>query len=396
MNALLPTSAITLEPLLPAQVEAIASQTTQALAGLLASDAVSGNTARCYAGALRYWDAWHHAAFGTVLPLLRQPRCAVETDAILAFIAHHTPEDGGQRSAMPEAVARRLAQIRVRGGRRTCERTEGMDGTLLSLATLRNRLAALSSCHQLAGLVPDWRDAPAYRRVMRALGNRIARSARVLQSHPKRALTREDVDAMVQACAGDGLRGLRDAALLLVAFHTARRRSELAAMRWADLTPWTDRRPDATGYRWIIPAAKGKATHRADEAAAEALILGPVARALMRWRTAANGMPVPPDALGACWLRVGRDGRTGAPMDAAQIAQAIKHRAAQIGLDPATVGAHSLRSGAATTFLEEGGALADASDLLGHARMETTRRFYDRRKVNERAARRMLLGETQP
>lgn len=381
----------TLPALLPSEVAGIQADTLDALHRLLTRDAVSGNTARSYASALRYWDAWHHAAFGTALPLLRQPREAVTLEVVLAFLAHHTPEEG-LACAMPAIVQERLHQLwqPVQPKRRA--------GTpLLAAATLDARLAALSSCHQLAGLEPPWRDEARFRSTLRALRNRIARVAPPLLRKPKQHLLRVDLDRMVQACIGDGLHGLRDAALLQVAFFTAKRRSELVAMRWVDLAPCRLRAPDGgvvTGYRWSLTQAKGKQITRADAAAVqEALILGAAAFALDRWREVSGGE-------GMIWRRIisrrehGRhaDYKLSVPMDAGDVASVVKRRAAMIGLDPADYAAHSLRSGAATTYLEEGGALSDASDLLDHARSDTTRRFYDRRKANVNAAIRLARG----
>ena len=73
----------------------------------------------------------------------------------------------------------------------------------------------------------------------------------------------------------------------------------------------------------------------------------------------------------------------------------IRRRAARIGMRGEDFGAHSLRSGGATTFLAEGGALADAANMLGHAKMETTRQFYDRRGVPVDAVAR-LVGKNIP
>lgn len=49
-----------------------------------------------------------------------------------------------------------------------------------------------------------------------------------------------------------------------------------------------------------------------------------------------------------------------------------------------------MRSGVATTFLSEGGELADAAAMLGHAKLETTRAYYDRRGVPPAALARLL------
>jgi len=77
-------------------------------------------------------------------------------------------------------------------------------------------------------------------------------------------------------------------------------------------------------------------------------------------------------------------------MIATDVWRIVRERAGRVGLDPCQFGAHSLRSGAATTFLLEGGMLADASAMLGHAKLDTTREYYDRRGVPVAALARLV------
>src|SRR5690606_30094708 len=114
-----------------------------------------------------------------------------------------------------------------------------------SVATIRHRLAALSASHRLAGLEPPYVEAPEVRQAIRALGNRVAREAPVMLRQPKAPVKRDLLHAILTHCLVDGLRGIRDAAVLHVAFHGGgRRRSELAAMRWRDLAPLSGSGPD--------------------------------------------------------------------------------------------------------------------------------------------------------
>jgi integrase len=380
-----------LPALSPVDVAQIEADTGAALRALLAQDAVSPSTVAAYTSALRYWDAWHRAATGRILPLLETPRRAVPPAVVLAFIAHHTPtEDAGRlRLSMPPLVMQRMVQIQAVGKRRVAARDDHAEAAVPTLATIRHRLAALAACHRLAGLVPDWPDDPQVRQALRALGNRVSRSAPAMLRQPKREITRELFEAMLHDCLSDGLMGLRDAAMLHVAFHTGgRRRSELVQMRWRDLSPL--REGDVSGWLWQLREVKGKRRDRADQGAMLIPIIGPAADALDRWRDVL--LAHRPDADVVWWRIIHRDGAPwpSTPMIGADVWAMVRRRIARIGLDPDDFGAHSLRSGGATTFLREGGALADAAAMLGHAKLDTTRHFYDRRGVPVEAVARLV------
>lgn len=396
-----------LPALLPDEVAVIEAQTSAALAGLLAGDAFAPNTVRSYASALQYWDAWHRAAFGMALPLLRSPRQPVPSSTVAAFIAHHAPQEAGSgtaaqvQMAMPEPVRLRLHQLGAIGRRRAGARSRGrVAEDVPSLATIRHRVVVLQACHRVARLEPAFADDPAVRQALRALGNRASRVAPSTLRTPKTHITRALLNAMLATCANDGLRGIRDAALLHAAFHAGgRRRSELVAMRWDDLTPM--QLPAAVdgvrdGYTWTMYEAKGRRLEQSEGGVLQVSILGAAADALDRWRDAviAHAMPM----NGPVWYRVVADAdggwRPSTPMIGADVWHIVRFRAGEVGLAPGEFGAHSLRSGAATTFLQEGGTLADASAMLDHSKLDTTRAHYDRRGVPVEALARLVAKAT--
>lgn len=382
-------------------IAAIADKTHATLTDLLSRDVLAANTARAYASALRYWDAWHRAALGLPLPLLQASRVAVPPATVRAFVAHHAPELDGTdvRLAMPDAVRERMQQLGAFGARQVQRRSGRIaDPQLPSLATIKHRLAALASCHRIAGIEPPWLEDDVLRKALRALGNRVARDAPAMLRKPKAPVERDALTRMLLDCLGDGLVGIRDAALLHCAFHTGgRRRSELVQMRWEDLAPLTLPKPIAgirDGYLWTLAESKGKRRERADGGVLEIPILGEAADALDRWRDACAAWDIP--QRGPVWWRVVRGPkhapapRPSTPMIAADVWHMIRRRAERIGMRAEDVGAHSLRSGSTTTFLREGGALADASAMLDHAKLDTTRAFYDHRGVPVEAVVRLL------
>lgn len=316
--------------------------------------------------------------------------------------------------AMPAPVHERMRQLGAIGRRQTRRRNARMHQDVPTLATVKHRIAALSACHRLAGLEPPFADDSRVRQALRALGNRASKTAHAMLRQPKRPVDRALFDAMLADCLRDGLRGLRDAALLHVAFHTGgRRRSELAGMRWLDLKPYALPQPVEgvrDGYLWTLHEMKGKRAERADVGVMQVPILGAAADAFDRWRDVALAHGKPAD--GPVWYRLiapprrgkGRKAPEGedaglllsTPMIGTDVWRVVRERAAAVGLDPYEFGGHSLRSGGATTLLSEGASPAEVSKLLGHSKLETTLTYYDHRGVPQDALARHVARNRKP
>jgi integrase len=381
-----------LSPLSRDDRERIEAATDETIARLTREGRLSANTRRSYASALRYWSAWHVAAFGEPLALHRVPVAPVGPDVVRAFVAHHAPTvDGGRlRLAMPALVRERLAALLAVRRRQVHRRSEAIkaDQDVPTLATIRHRVSALSALHGLLGLPSPFASDPGLRGLLRSLAVVASSDAPIMLRLPKQPITRDLLEALLAQCDEDPTPdGIRDAAMFAAGFFSGgRRRNEIAGMCREHLTATTvENRP---AWRWTIPSAKGKVRDRADRGVIETLIIGPAAERLTRWIEWLDAHRLPSETgtrARAVWrrLRTGPDGRwfVGDPMDGEDIAQRLQTRLARLGLDPRRYGAHSLRSGAVTTLLEDGGDLATAAALAGHANLETTRRHYDHRAV---------------
>ena len=159
-------------------------------------------------------------------------------------------------------------------------------------ATLRRKVAAIARATRHAGHPLDTHH-PSIRDVLRGIG-------RTHGGPPKRAqaLATEEVQKLVATCADDPA-GLRDRALLLIAFAGALRRSELCAIEVEHITwkprslelliPRSKTDAEAEGVRIGIPRGKVEATCpvRALQAwlTASAIERGPVFRAVTRHDT---------------------------------------------------------------------------------------------------------------
>jgi len=196
-------------------------------------------------------------------------------------------------------------------------------------------------------------------------------AARKGQAPEKKAAATAGIIRQMLAQIPDDLRGLRDKALILVAFAGALRRSELVSIRVERLEQ-TER-----GLRLTIPQSKGS------QAAAVIVPLPygetelcPV-RALARWREAAGITSGP--VFRRIWLAkqvkagVGADGmapplpRIGHDaMSTRAIADMVQARASAAGFDGKHFGGHSLKRGALTTGMERGVHPADLKRLGRH------------------------------
>lgn len=99
-----------------------------------------------------------------------------------------------------------------------------------STATIRRYAASIGAHHRAAGL-----DSPTQDEHVRLVLRRIVRTKGARQNQA-RAMTREVLDAILGAIAASAdLRSIRDRSLLMVAYDTLARRSELAEMRAEDI-----------------------------------------------------------------------------------------------------------------------------------------------------------------
>ena len=225
-------------------------------------------------------------------------------------------------------------------------------------STLRLRAAAIRFLHRVAGL-PSPTDTAEVAETLAGI-RRDAPNPR-----KKRAATLTVLRELL-APIPDDLRGLRDRALLLVGFAGALRRSELAAIRLADLVR-TDH-----GYELTLARSKG---------AQAAAVLVPLpygktelcpVRALIRWLDAAAITDGP--VFRRLWLppQASPDGPPAPPaigsaaLTPRSIARIIQVRAVNAGFPAHEFGGHSLKRGALSTGMQAGAHAAQLKRLGRH------------------------------
>jgi integrase len=222
-------------------------------------------------------------------------------------------------------------------------------------ASISLRMAAISAAHKLQGY-----ESPTLMRhaVVSETWAGIRRTLGTAQQG-KAALLTEDIRSMIEALP-QTLRGTRDAALLLVGFASACRRSELAALTVDDLT-WVEE-----GLRITLRRSKtdqeGKGQtigvpYGSDPATC------PV-RAMRRWLAAAG------ITEGFAFRGVLKGGRVqGRRMAGDSIALCIKRACSSIGKETAQYAGHSLRAGFVTQAARAG---CSESSIMKQTRHRST------------------------
>ena len=227
-------------------------------------------------------------------------------------------------------------------------------------ATVRRYVASIATLHRAAG-APDPTKGAAARFALRRLAR--AKGTRQRQAAPLTELAVERIAART----GDALIDRRDVALLLVARDLLGRRSEVAALRVADVRPGED------GSGTVL-VARSKTDQ---EGQGSVGYLAPrTMAALAAWLGGAG------ITAGPLFRGVHRTGRLGRALEPGEVARIFKKLARRAGLDPAEVSGHSCRVGMAQDLVAFG---ADLPAVMQAGRWQTP-------AMPARYAERLLAG----
>jgi len=351
-----PVQAGALAALEPSSVSAHA----QEVAAQLSRDAKSRNTLRAQQSALAYWAAWFEVRYGQKLAL------PVPVAVVLQFIADHarvrrSPGSEEFVLGMGEAADALLVQAGVK-----------KEAGPPALATLEHRVTILSTAHRkwLARLqTPGGAAAvgnpcldPRVRELLADLRRSYAaRGAAAPQKKPP--LTKELLQRVVDTC-DDSPIGVRDRAILLVAFASGgRRRAEVAAMQLQHLTRAQQ------GFLYYLPHSKTNQLG-ADDPTNWKPIMGRAAQALEAWLSVMQrqGIELQEGAIFRKAYKGTTIGSTG--VGGSMIWKMVKARCKQAGLDEG-FSPHSLRSGFMTQAGRDKVPLNEAMAMSGHSHVKT-------------------------
>jgi len=231
----------------------------------------------------------------------------------------------------------------------------------LRASSISRHVAAIVHHHHAAGYDSP-AGKPAVKEVMRGIRHTLGTAPR-----PKSPLTHDLVARMIAVCSDTKAGGIRDRALIALAFAAALRRSEIVALQVEDLVEVPD------GYRLLIRRSK---TDQAGEGQEIAIPRGyhlrPV-EAVQMWLAHAE------ISTGYVFRQVNRGGNVSdAPLGDGGYCNVIKKRAAAVGLDPAVLSGHSLRAGFLTSAAEAGADVLKMSEVSRHKSLDVLRRYVRR------------------
>ena len=305
---------------------------------------IAANTVRSYRSALAYWAGWLRLRYGRGLEGGALPE-AVAVQFIVDHLAR--PQDGGWVQLLPPALDTALVASGVKA-----------KPGALSYNTVRHRLAVLAKWHDLKHW-PNPTDSAAVKTLLREA--RKAQSRQGVSVRKKTAAVREPLEAMLATCT-DGVRGIRDRALLLLAWSGGgRRRSEVVGLQIGDVRPL-----DAETWLYALGATKTEA----EGARRELPLRGPAALALTQWLAAA------PADTGPLFRRMYKGGRVSSlGLSGDQVARIVKRRAELAEL-PGDWAAHSLRSGFVSEAGRQGVPLGEVMAMTEHRSIPTVMGYF--------------------
>jgi site-specific recombinase XerD len=223
-------------------------------------------------------------------------------------------------------------------------------------STLSRRLAAILYAHKLAGHA-----SPTASEAVKATLRGIKRT-KWSATNRKTPATADKISAMA-AATGEGARGVRDRALLLLGFAGAFRRSELVALDANDVQ-FCD-----GGLRVSIRKSK---TDQEGEGATIAIVPGSFACPVKATREWLNMARI---KTGPIFRPISKAGRVlNRRLSDRTVAEVVKTAARRIGLKAKDFSGHSLRSGFLTSAARRGASIFKMMDVSRHKSVDTLRR----------------------
>jgi integrase len=315
------------------------------------------NTLRAWERDLAYIAAWKMAAFGRPLAWPEEEKVA------LRFILDHA-QDLTDRPGVAQDTALELIAIGLRVAL-TCP----------APATLDRRIASWQAFHRMRNLASPF-SSPLVQQARQK-----ARRANARPRMPKspKPVTRDILEALLASC-DDSNRGIRDRAMLMLAFASGgRRRSEVTALNVEDIGCDEFK---AKGLLWIR-LLETKTTRR--DQAPKLPLKGRAARAVVHW------LEITGLKEGPLFRPVSKSDR---PLPRRLAADALRtilrHRLQLAGLPEDYATPHGLRSGFLTQAALDGAPLAAAMKLSLHRSAVQAQKYYADVEISENPATDLL------
>lgn len=343
MNVLNNTDQFTLTDQAPLDPHVLAENAQKAASAFIAAG-TAANTVRSYRSALAYWSAWLQLRYGRALGDGPQP-----TAVALQFVLDHLarPESGNWVHMLPADIDTEMVRKRIKAKLGP-----------LAYNTVSHRLTVLGKWHR----INNWEsptETPALRTLLREAHK--AQSRQGVTVRKKTAVVLEPFQALLATCT-DGVRGVRDRALLQLAWSGGgRRRSEVVGLQVGDV-----RRLDTNTWLYALGTTKTDT----GGVRREKPLQGAAARALTAWLEAA------PAETGPLFRRLLRGGKvSGTALSADEVARIVQRRAKLAGL-VGDFAAHSLRSGFVTEAGRQGVPLGEVMAMTEHRAVGTVMGYF--------------------
>lgn len=270
--------------------------------------------------------------------------------------------------ATPNTIVEYMGYMATEGNKGKPYRVENV-GKPYKWSTINRKLVAISRAHEMYKKVWEeehgsctWSN-PVKDEKVREVRKGIRRTLGTAFNQ-KDALLIEDLRRVLEALPENRI-GIRDRALLLVAFTGCLRRSELVALNVEDVSFQRD------GVKIVIRSSK---TDQDKQGAIIGLPYGsnpltcPV-RALQDWTQEAG------ITEGALFRHITRHGHIQNRLSGNAISQIVKRSVERVGLDKTKFGGHSLRSGFITTSARAGKQEASIMKQSRHKSLPVLRRY---------------------
>ncbi len=333
----------------------------------LVNEGMGANTLRALTSDLAYLQAWSLAATGRSLPW------PAPEALLLKFVAHHLWDPEKRLTDLEHGMPAEVEQkLRIQG----LLRSSGPHAP----DTVRRRLATWSTLTKWRGLNGSF-SSP-------ALGSAIRLAVRATPRPRKRksakAVTGDILSRLIATCSMEGLRDVRDRAILMVAFASGgRRRSEIAGLRIEQLQPEEPIQIDGGPPLLSLSIHLGRTKTSGADSDEVVYLSGRPVEALNAWLAAAK------IDKGSVFRAIDRWGSVSRrPLDPKAINDILKYRAKLAGLDPAEFSAHGLRSGYLTEAANRGIPLPEAMEQSRHRSVQQASKYYNHaQRRSGRAAR---------
>lgn len=335
----------------------------------LVNQGMGDNTLRALTSDLAYLEAWGLAATGNSLPW------PAPEALLLKFVAHHLwdPEKRATEPdhGMPDDVddnLRRQGFLKATGPH--------------APDTVRRRLASWSTLTKWRGHSGAF-SSPALKQAIRLAARAVPRTRRRKSA---KSVTSDVLAKLLATCATDGLRDIRDRAILMVAFASGgRRRSEIAGLRLEQLTVEA---PIEVAEGPPLPSLAihlGRTKTSDGEQDEVVYLTGRPVEALNAWLAAAK------IDKGSIFRGIGRWGTVSRrALDPQSVNAILKQRAEMAGLESAEFSAHGLRSGYLTEAANRGIPLPEAMEQSRHRSVQQASTYYNSATRRSGRAARLL------